>query len=701
MKKFDWLLTEGVFLLEGYQPPLFPKLDYDPEYAAKLTEQAGAKILRFPAMAYYAYYPTEYYVQHPELNRRDLLRETIDACHKKGIKVFTYIPVGHPFLPHDSDLEPYNSWAKLDENGNRITWWHHGYFKTYYICLNSPYREAIRKITGEIVNNYDIDGVYFDGPYQDQTSSGDFCYCPHCRAAYKKKTGKEIPTSKGKRDWNDPDTVEYLRWVIDDVKRGLMKELNAIIKQKDIPHLFNNCGWLANKYWGGDRYRDIDGFMFEGVHTSQEKLLHVMLGRSVDKYIWSYMGSYHATVHDHFVTDIEGSVDYAAISVYGDELKNEGYTIISGNAVPIFYSMNRVYYQQDDISNVNEVFGFLEKNKELLQKVRNKPFIGMCVSGNSRDWWFKNEDDKNRKYRCFIYGGFNVLKDLCHQVEPFYMSEQSEADFNRYKIVFLPNAACISNYEAEKIKNYVLNGGNLIATYMTSLFDECGNLRENFALSDVFGVDRAECIEKEIQIRRDSYLKIVKEHPVSKGFKTGRLIPQDLQFLTINAHNPDEVIAVTTGVGHDLDVSASIIARNYGKGKVVYISGGLEALYRTSRFKDIAALFDNIIRWMSGDEIPYETDTPGLIVNMAEGPGYALYHIINNNGVINKYAPTRECFVPVYNVKIRILTNGRKIKSIKLLVRDTDIEYTDNGKYIEGLLPDIHFYECVYVQFED
>lgn len=300
MKKFDWLISDGVVLLEGYQPPMFPKLDYDPEHAAELAARIGAKIFRFPAMSYYAYYPTKHYVLHPELGERDLLKETIEACHKRGIKVIPYIPVGHPFLPADSDLEPYNSWAKLDENGNRIKWWHHGYFETWYICLNTPYREAIRKIVTEIVTGYDVDGIYFDGPYQDQTSSGDFCYCPYCRKAYYKKTGKEIPPAPGKRNWDDPDTTEYLNWVINDVKRGLMQELNAIIQPKGIPHLFNNCGWLANKYWGGDRYRDIDGFMFEGVHTSQEKLLHVMLGRSTGKYIWSYTSSYQATRHDQW-----------------------------------------------------------------------------------------------------------------------------------------------------------------------------------------------------------------------------------------------------------------------------------------------------------------------------------------------------------------------------------------------------------------
>lgn len=692
---YDWLLSDSVILLEGYQPPMFPKLDFDPEFAADLAQRIGAKIFRFPTLSYYAYYPTKHYVLHPELGGRDLLKETIEACHKRGIKVIPYIPVGHPFLPADSDLEPYNSWAKLDENGNRLTWWHHGYFDTYFICLNSPYRKAIR----EIVTGYDVDGIYFDGPYQDQTSSGDFCYCPYCRKAYYEKTGKEIPPSPEKRNWDDPDTVEYLNWVINDVKRGLMRELNAIIRSKDIPHLFNNCGWLANKYWGGDRYRDIDGFMFEGVHTSQEKLLHVMLGRSTGKYIWSYISSYQATRHEHLVMGLEGSVDYAGIQVYGDELINEGFTVVAGNAAPIYYSLNRIYYQQDRLDSVKTVFDYLDRHGSLLQAARNKPFIGMCVSGNTRDWWYKNDDHRNRKYRCFIYGGFNVLKDLRHQAEPFYMSDESKADFRRYRVVLLPNAACMSEEEAESIRQYVKNGGNVIATYMTSLFDEKGNQRENFALSDLFGVDYT---ERTAEMRRDAYIKIQKEHPVTKGFPTGRLLPQDLQYLTVNAHNADEIVAMTTGIGHDIDIAPAVIAREYGRGKVIYMTGGLEALYRTSRFGELAVIFNNGILWMTGGDIPYEVHgAPGLIVNMNETGDAILIHIVNNNGDKTKFAPVRENYVPVFNIRVKIKTGGRTVESVKLLYRDATPVYEEIPEAIEVLIPEIQHYECVCVSFRN
>ena len=61
-----------------------------------------------------------------------------------------------------------------------------------------------------------------------------------------------------------------------------------------------------------------------------------------------------------------------------------------------------------------------------------------------------------------------------------------------FKLLILPNAAALSNAQVGFIRDYVQNGGGLVATCETSLFDELGHPRANFALSDLFGVDYME-----------------------------------------------------------------------------------------------------------------------------------------------------------------------------------------------------------------
>src|SRR5204863_349593 len=59
----------------------------------------------------------------------------------------------------------------------------------------------------------------------------------------------------------------------------------------------------------------------------------------------------------------------------------------------------------------------------------------------------------------------------------------------KYAVLVLPNAACLDDRQAEAVRGFVRAGGGLVASLDTSLFDEFGDPRPNFALADVFGAD--------------------------------------------------------------------------------------------------------------------------------------------------------------------------------------------------------------------
>src|SRR5206468_383859 len=63
------------------------------------------------------------------------------------------------------------------------------------------------------------------------------------------------------------------------------------------------------------------------------------------------------------------------------------------------------------------------------------------------------------------------------------------ADLSKYKVLILPNTASLDNRQAEAITQFVRNGGGLVASLDTSLFDEYGTPRDDFALADVLGVN--------------------------------------------------------------------------------------------------------------------------------------------------------------------------------------------------------------------
>jgi hypothetical protein len=62
-------------------------------------------------------------------------------------------------------------------------------------------------------------------------------------------------------------------------------------------------------------------------------------------------------------------------------------------------------------------------------------------------------------------------------------------DISRFKVIILPNSACMSQAMAAKIESYVNGGGKVVATHECSLFDAQGQKLDNFQLSKVFGLN--------------------------------------------------------------------------------------------------------------------------------------------------------------------------------------------------------------------
>lgn len=100
----------------------------------------------------FAYYDTKIGTRHPGLNF-DLLKEQIEACHKKGIMVLAYFSINIDELwatTEESDIEKVRSFQQVDANPENI-----------YI------REYTWPMIKELVENYDIDGFWFDFPGYD------------------------------------------------------------------------------------------------------------------------------------------------------------------------------------------------------------------------------------------------------------------------------------------------------------------------------------------------------------------------------------------------------------------------------------------------------------------------------------------------------------------------------------------------------
>jgi hypothetical protein len=84
--RFDWIQTARVFLMDAYQPPFAPELEYDAEALAEVMDEMNVNVVRFPTMGKYATIQDVRFSMHPDQGDRDLLQETIDACKRESAK---------------------------------------------------------------------------------------------------------------------------------------------------------------------------------------------------------------------------------------------------------------------------------------------------------------------------------------------------------------------------------------------------------------------------------------------------------------------------------------------------------------------------------------------------------------------------------------------------------------------------------------
>ncbi|MCL3779487.1 hypothetical protein EMN47_03700 [Prolixibacteraceae bacterium JC049] len=127
---------------------------WNPDEFAKTLADNGLNSVTIFAKGHhgYAYYDTKIGTRHPGLDF-DLMKAQIDACHKYGLKVLIYFSIQVDEL-----------WGSTEEGDNR------NWVKFMDVDAN-PDKSYVKDYTWpmirEVIENYDIDGFWFDFPGYD------------------------------------------------------------------------------------------------------------------------------------------------------------------------------------------------------------------------------------------------------------------------------------------------------------------------------------------------------------------------------------------------------------------------------------------------------------------------------------------------------------------------------------------------------
>jgi len=461
------------------------------------------------------------------------------------------------------------------------------------------YLEALRK-TAEIQNIFEIqlnDEAHLTN-WRDKWA----CYCDSCKKKFREETGFEIPTVP---DWNSEAWREWIKWRFRNWVR-VHKEAREAIKSVN-PEI--NVSVQLTPY--------VDFYpwnpWFSGVDL-------IALADEMDMLSTDPYHTYH--LHD-FAPDITYLTEYCKFykGVVGEKpfhiwpwgaVRPDNTRELTwkdgqwGGILPIaigafstkawsFDEMKkreRLLRAYEDMFSLDPYFEDAEPLKHIA-----------VVHGFQTEVWLVNEnynlqlrgptyDRQIFRRTCNFLRVNHILYDhlFDKRLDPQYLAG--------YKALVLPRIACLSDSQAEAIKDFNDAGGGVLATYDTSLYDEEGIRREDLALMDTL-----RATVKTEETLRTSGLKILEPtHPIFQGINLDK-ISCESEAVKVEAIKDGKVLATwIDDEGNDTDFPAIIASEE--KGRSIYLTGELWPGRAEDRTQ-VQALTDilvNAVKWVTADE---------------------------------------------------------------------------------------------------
>ena len=540
--------------------------DQRPEYMRKFSPEEYVRMVKLSgtesSMVYAAdhngncYYPTRVGHQHANLCGRDIFGETTSLLKKNGIAAIAYYTVTY----NNDCAVRIPSGCLIDAGGKSRRGRYH------FTCPNQPqaiefYSEQIREVL-----QYDLDGLFID-----MTFWPSICSCDACR----KKYGKPLPE---RIDWADPEWVSFQRF-----RESSMSEFAArltALARSCRPDLAVTCqfsgvlgGWLVGQTDGIAAASDYASGDFYGGKL-QQRLAVKVFDNATRKPPFEFMTSRCVTLNDHTSSKSPDELYLSALTT----LANGGaYFFIDainpdGTLLESFYRC---------LSGLNRR---LTPFRDCLEKYRFR------LTGQV-GLWFSSSCCVDKRYngvelKTFDGGSINyaeivqtaVLDEVLGAAEvlnrlhfPFRVVKEGD-DLSELQAVILCNIAYMSPEDCARVREFVRNGGTLIATGETSLYDFYGRSSENFQLADVFGADFAGKYSPSVTYFGEERILSWGEVPLSKAAADAQ-VRAVLTFPDFPVHDPDHYASIHSDPpGQQATEYSALTVHSFGRGKCVYLA---------------------------------------------------------------------------------------------------------------------------------
>lgn len=627
-----------------------------------------------------AYYPTELPDQHrsPWLGDRDLFGELVAAVRRCDMKVLARIDPGESY---EDVYFRHPDWFAVTADGAVMRDVSNP--ELYVPCMNRPYYwEFVPAIIREIHGRYDVDGIFcseWDGRRR-------VCHCARCSELFAEFAGTALPQSM---DASDEAWKRWVRWhesrledlwqfwdkVSRELKAGAFfmgnhSERGFLADHAEMINVDNQSRRGDHPLWAvGEQ-----GKKMRAITRGDKPYFHIFSSNSYSRHVAKPEAEYRLYIADAVLAD-----------------SRPWFTIIGG-----------VQIDRRQFGPLEDMYQWHHRNEGHLRDRQSLAEVAIVFDDRAR--FVPQEVRSVDSFRGMYYA-------LLRNRIPFDLVHTARMDdelLDRYRVLVLPNVACMTEDEAGAIQRYVDRGGAMLATFETGTRDEWGEARPQGLLDDLLGVaGRSPAIGP----LEHSYSVLHGSSPLLDGLKDTELTLNSRLVCPVETAESPLLTLLPPYISYPPEMAHSRIGDSGlplllasdgagGRGRRVYWSGNVDDFVYSANSPDHLLMLGNAVDWVSGTDRSVQVDGPGLIeVHPYRQAGSLQVHLVNFSNPDAWRAPVQE-LLPVGPQRIRLrVPSGQSVSGeARCLVSEQTLPVTTSDDWAEVELPELVDHEILVLE---
>lgn len=638
----------------------------DAEKIARETEELACNVVVINVGGIYAWYPSQ--VKYHHINEflpkdRDLLKDLIDAFHKRNIKFVarfdfsitddtTYLQKPQWFARH-KDKTPYYRGEK------RMGDWSL-FLNT---CAGGGYRneEVAVPVLKEVLNRYDIDGIFLNAPMASA------CFCERCQEKYQETYHEPMPDSE--LDFEDG-------WLSKCTKDNIGEMYKAIKETRDVPLILYYIPYSGRSKSFGRIDRDS---IYERYETAD------LICTESQDILSKGVGNIPETIHPVMAMkagqrEDEARKPFGIIhSCPGMDWRHVGLPVaeylpwmcqVPASGGILWHSVTGYPDTIPDkriLEAAGKVDRMIVKSEPDMEGAKSRAEVLLCWDGSNASKGWAEALVKN-------HISFDLMQDYCVNRERM----------KRYRAVIIPDGLLEREGMRDAAMEYVRYGGKLLLE--NTSYEETIRSREFLGVGPE--VRTGEYLTASYLYFEEEGQRLKKDMETDKvpfrGAVTYCIPNQDCEVLAtlIPPFAPLEVVGAPPERA-SIPVSHTeiplVMNRAWGEGQIVWLPFSLNSLLSEYRLADHYRLIGNLIDFLV-DRRELEVQAPGSVqTTMYENDERLLIHFVNETG----QRPLMDT-VPVHGILLSVqLPEGRKAARVRSVIEEQKIAWRqEEGRVI-------------------